>query len=112
MDITQTRQIEQDVLPVVNAVQWDEATPIQLLGTGSQQAQKYPSDIDLFSAIKRTKVDDLAGIYNHMDMVGIFALIVSYHPEAESATEPAKSLRVSIMPLPSRSPTSASSGRP
>ena len=64
MDITQTRQIEQDVLPFVDAVQWDEATPIQLLGTGSQQAQKYPSDIDLFSAIKRTKVDDLAGIYN------------------------------------------------
>jgi DNA adenine methylase len=69
MDITQTRQIEQDVLPFVDAVQWDEATPIQLLGTGSQQAQKYPSDIDLFSAIKRTKVDDLAGIYNHMDTI-------------------------------------------
>jgi DNA adenine methylase len=69
MDITQTRQIEQDVLPFVDAVQWDEATPIQLLGTGSQQAQKYPSDIDLFSAIKRTRVDDLAGIYNHMDTI-------------------------------------------
>ena len=69
MDITQTRQIEQDVLPFVDAVQWDEGTPIQLLGTGSQQAQKYPSDIDLFSAIKHTKVDDLAGIYNHMDTI-------------------------------------------
>ena len=69
MDITQQRQIEQDVLPFVDAVQWDEATPIQLLGTGSQQAQKYPSDIDLFSAIKHTKVDDMAGIYNHMDTI-------------------------------------------
>ena len=69
MDITQQRQIEQDVLPFVDAVQWDEATPIQLLGTGSQQAQKYPSDIDLFSAIKKTRVDDTAGIYNHMDTI-------------------------------------------
>lgn len=69
MDITQQRQIEQDVLPFVNAVQWDEETPIQLLGTGSQQAQKYPSDIDLFSAIKNTSVDDIAGIYNHMDTI-------------------------------------------
>lgn len=69
MDITQQRQIEQDVLPFVDAVQWDEGTPIQLLGTGSQQAQKYPSDIDLFSAIKNTKVDDIAGISNHMDTI-------------------------------------------
>ena len=69
MDITQQRQIEQDVLPFVDAVQWDEGTPIQLLGTGSQQAQKYPSDIDLFSSIQNTKVDDVAGIYNHMDTV-------------------------------------------
>jgi DNA adenine methylase len=69
MDITQQRQIEQDVLPFVSAVQWDEATPIQLLGTGSQQAQKYPSDIDLFSSIQNTKVDDIAGIFNHMDTV-------------------------------------------
>jgi len=69
MDITQTRQIEQDILPFVDAVQWDEGTPIQLLGTGSQQAQKYPSDIDLFSAIKHTQVDDLAGVYNHMDSI-------------------------------------------
>jgi DNA adenine methylase len=69
MDITQTRQIEQDILPFVDAVQWDEGTPIQLLGTGSQQAQKYPSDIDLFSSIQNTKVDDVAGIYNHMDTI-------------------------------------------
>lgn len=69
MDITQERQIGQDVLGFVNAVQWDARTPIQLLGTGSQQAQKYPSDIDLFSGIKETAPSDIRQIYNHMNTV-------------------------------------------
>jgi len=69
MDITQLRQIGQDILPFVNAMQWDARTPIQLLGTGSQQAQQYPSDIDLFSGIKETAPDDVRGLYNHMTTI-------------------------------------------
>jgi hypothetical protein len=45
---------------------WDEGTPIELLGTGSQQAQLYPSDIDLFSAVKNVNVKDVSEMYRHM----------------------------------------------
>jgi len=69
MDITQIRQIGQDILPFVSAVQWDARTPIQLLGTGSQQAQQYPSDIDLFSGIKETARDDVREIYSHLTSI-------------------------------------------
>jgi hypothetical protein len=69
MDITQERKFPQDTLLFVDAVQWDDATQIQLLGTGSQQAQQYPSDIDLFSAIRNTSVDDIAEIYDHVDTI-------------------------------------------
>ncbi len=55
----------------MNAVRWDEGTPIELLGTGSQQAQLYPSEIDLFSAV--TDVDvvakDPAEMYRHVQSV-------------------------------------------
>jgi hypothetical protein len=65
MDITQKRQVSEEQRIFVNAVRWDERTPIELLGNGSQQAQLYPSDIDLFSAVKTVDVDanDPAEIY-------------------------------------------------
>jgi hypothetical protein len=46
-------------------------TPIELLGTGSQQAQLYPSDIDLFSAVKNVDVDanNPAEMYRHVQAV-------------------------------------------
>lgn len=69
MDITQKRQVGEDQRIFVNAVQWDEGTPIVLLGTGSQQAQLYPSDIDLFSAVKTVPVSDKAEMYRHMQSV-------------------------------------------
>jgi hypothetical protein len=69
MDITQKRQVSEDQRIFVDAVQWDEGTPIVLLGTGSQQAQLYPSDIDLFSAVKTVQVTDKAEMYRHMQSV-------------------------------------------
>ncbi len=71
MDITQKRQVSEEQRIFVNAVRWDERTPIELLGTGSQQAQLYPSDIDLFSAVKNVDVDanDPAEMYRHVQAV-------------------------------------------
>ena len=71
MDITQKRQVSEEQRIFVNAVRWDEGTPIELLGTGSQQAQLYPSDIDLFSAVKNVDVDanDPAEIYLLMSIM-------------------------------------------
>jgi hypothetical protein len=69
MDITQKRQVSEDQRVFVNAVKWDEGTPIELLGTGSQQAQLYPSDIDLFSSVKNVSVKDPAEMYRHMQSV-------------------------------------------
>jgi hypothetical protein len=71
MDITQKRQLSEEQRIFVNAVRWDERTPIELLGTGSQQAQLYPSDIDLFSAVKNVDVDanDPAEMYRHVQSV-------------------------------------------
>ena len=71
MDTTQKRQISEEQRIFVNAVRWDERTPIELLGTGSQQAQLYPSDIDLFSAVKNVDVDanDPAEMYRHVQAV-------------------------------------------
>ena len=71
MDITQKRQVSEEQRIFVNAVRWDERTPIELLGTGSQQAQLYPSDIDLFSAVKTVDVDenDPAEMYRHVQAV-------------------------------------------
>jgi len=69
MDITQKRQVSEDQRVFVEAVRWDEGTPIELLGTGSQAAQLYPSDIDLFSAVKNVPVTDTAEMYRHMKSV-------------------------------------------
>nr|WPF46523.1 MAG: hypothetical protein [Lake Baikal virophage 4] len=69
MDITQKRQVSEDQRIFVNAVKWDEGTPIELLGTGSQQAQLYPSDIDLFSSVKNVSVKDPAEMYRHLQSV-------------------------------------------
>ena len=69
MDITEKRQVSEEQRIFVNAVKWDEATPIELLGTGSQQAQLYPSDIDLFSAVKSVNVNDPAEMYRHIQSV-------------------------------------------
>lgn len=69
MDITQKRQVSEDQRIFVEAVRWDEGTPIELLGTGSQQAQLYPSDIDLFSAVKNVPVSDTAEMYRHIKSV-------------------------------------------
>jgi len=69
MDITQKRQVSEDQRVFVEAVRWDEGTPIELLGTGSQAAQLYPSDIDLFSAVKNVPVTDVAEMYRHMKSV-------------------------------------------
>ena len=71
MDITQKRQVSEEQRIFVNAVRWDERTPIELLGTGTQQAQLYPSDIDLFSAVTNVDVDanDPAEMYRHVQAV-------------------------------------------
>ncbi len=69
MDITEKRQVSEEQRTFVNAVRWDESTPIELLGTGSQQAQLYPSDIDLFSAVKSVSVNDPAEMYRHLQSV-------------------------------------------
>jgi len=69
MDITQKRQVSEEQRIFVNAVQWDERTPSELLGTGSQQAQLYPSDIDLFSAVKDVKADDPQEMYRKIKAV-------------------------------------------
>jgi hypothetical protein len=69
MDITEKRQVSEEQRTFVNAVKWDEGTPIELLGTGSQQAQLYPSDIDLFSAVKSVSVNDPAEMYRHLQSV-------------------------------------------
>jgi hypothetical protein len=69
MDITEKRQVSDEQRTFVNAVKWDEGTPIELLGTGSQQAQLYPSDIDLFSAVKSVSVNDPAEMYRHLQSV-------------------------------------------
>jgi len=71
MDITQKRQVNEEQRIFVNAVRWDEGTPIELLGTGSQQAQLYPSDIDLFSAVKNVDVNanDSAEMYRKVQAV-------------------------------------------
>lgn len=69
MDITEKRQVSEDQRVFVEAVRWDEATPIELLGTGSQAAQLYPSDIDLFSAVKDVAVTDTAEMYRHIKSV-------------------------------------------
>lgn len=69
MDITQKRQVSEDQRIFIDAVKWDQATPAELLGTGSQQAQLYPSDIDLFSAVKNVSVKDPAEMYRHMQSV-------------------------------------------
>jgi hypothetical protein len=71
MDITQKRQVSEEQRIFVNAVRWDEGTPIELLGTGSQQAQLYPSDIDLFSAVRNVDVyaNDPAEMYRRAQAV-------------------------------------------
>ena len=71
MDITQKRQVSEEQRIFVNAVRWDERTPIELLGTGSQQAQLYPSDIDLFSAVKNVDVytNNPAEMYRYVQAV-------------------------------------------
>ena len=71
MDITQKQQVSEEHRIFVNAVRWDEGTPIELLGTGSQQSQLYPSDIDLFSAVKNVDVytNDPAEMYRYVQAV-------------------------------------------
>jgi hypothetical protein len=69
MDITQKRQISEEQRIFVDAVRWDEKTPIELLGTGSQQVQLYPSDIDLFSSVKTVKQNDPAAMFRKMKAI-------------------------------------------
>nr|WPF46443.1 MAG: hypothetical protein [Lake Baikal virophage 2] len=69
MDITQKRQISEEQRIFVDAVRWDEKTPIELLGTGSQQVQLYPSDIDLFSSVKTVKQNDPTAMFRNMKAI-------------------------------------------
>ena len=51
MDITEKRQQGNELHIFTRALRWGD-NPIELMGTGSQAVQKYPSDFDLFSSIK------------------------------------------------------------
>lgn len=50
MDITQKKQQGQELRIFTKALKWGD-NEIELLGTGSQAVQKYPSDFDFFSSI-------------------------------------------------------------
>lgn len=51
MDITEKKKLGQELHIFTKALRWGN-NPIELLGTGSQAVQKYPSDFDFFSSIK------------------------------------------------------------
>jgi len=51
MDITEKKKLGTELRIFTNALKW-EKNEIELLGTGSQAVQKYPSDFDFFSSIK------------------------------------------------------------
>jgi len=54
MDITEKKKLGQELHIFTRALKWGDNT-IELLGTGSQAVQKYPSDFDFFSSIKGEK---------------------------------------------------------
>jgi hypothetical protein len=51
MDITEKKKQGSELHIFTRALRWGD-NPIELMGTGSQAVQKYPSDFDLFSSIK------------------------------------------------------------
>lgn len=51
MDITEKKKLGQELHIFTTALRWGD-NKIELLGTGSQAVQKYPSDFDFFSSIK------------------------------------------------------------
>lgn len=54
MDITEKKKLGQELHIFTKALKWGD-NEIELLGTGSQAVQKYPSDFDFFSSIKGNK---------------------------------------------------------
>jgi hypothetical protein len=54
MDITEKKKLGSELRIFTNALKWGK-NEIELLGTGSQAVQKYPSDFDFFSSIKGEK---------------------------------------------------------
>ena len=50
MDVLQKRYPPQIISPYINILKFKNS-PAELLGTGGNESQNYPSDIDLFSKI-------------------------------------------------------------
>jgi hypothetical protein len=57
MDISEKKNIPQDLLPYIKLLQLDN-NKIQLMGTGGLKSQFYYSDFDLFSSIEKKLNDD------------------------------------------------------
>jgi hypothetical protein len=56
MDITEKKKQGSELRIFTTALKWG-SSEIELLGTGSQAVQKYPSDFDFFSSIKSSSLD-------------------------------------------------------
>jgi len=66
MDITEKKKLGSELRIFTNALKW-EKNEIELLGTGSQAVQKYPSDFDFFSSIKGDR--DVKKMFAEMERI-------------------------------------------
>ena len=61
MNVLEKKYPSREIASIVELLQYDE-NPIQLLGTGGNASQNYPSDIDLFSKINNVDLNDISQI--------------------------------------------------
>lgn len=66
MDITEKKKLGTELRIFTNALKWGD-NEIELLGTGSQAVQKYPSDFDFFSSIKGDR--DVKQMFAEMERI-------------------------------------------
>lgn len=66
MDITEKKKAGDELYIFTQAIKWGN-NPIELMGTGSQAVQKYPSDFDLFSTIKGDR--DVSKMFTELERI-------------------------------------------
>lgn len=64
MEITEKRQIPQDLYPVIKILKFNSKSPIMLLGSSGLKSQRYFSDYDLFSSV--SSKDDCEKVYKRL----------------------------------------------
>jgi len=64
MEITEKRQIPQDLYPVIKILKFNSKSPIMLLGSSGLKSQQYFSDYDLFSSV--SSKDDCEKVYKRL----------------------------------------------